>query len=118
MSASAEIDAYIAGIEDWRGPLIAELRQLVLSLDPEIEEAVKWGVPLFSYKGLLCSAAAFKEHVGMNFFQGAVVPDPDSLFNSGLDAKKTRMIKFFEDSKLDKKALKALLMSAMAQNRG
>ena len=37
-----------------------------------------------------------KDHVKLNFFNGASLKDPKHLFNAGLDAKATRAIDFTE----------------------
>jgi hypothetical protein len=44
-TASAEIDAIIARVSDWRGPALARMRRLILEADPEIVEDVKWRKP-------------------------------------------------------------------------
>ena len=54
----------------------------------------------------------------MNFFQGAVLEDPHTLFNAGLDAKKTRAIDFHEGDAVDESALKELIRAAVAHNVG
>ena len=46
----------------------------------------------------------------MNFFQGAFLEDPHTLFNAGLDAKKTRSIDFREGDAVDESALKELIL--------
>jgi hypothetical protein len=57
-----------------------------------------------------------KDHVKLNFFKGASLPDPQGLFNSGLDAKATRAIDFHAGEALDEPALKELLRAAAAFN--
>jgi len=63
------------------------------------------------------AVGAFKETVKMNFFQGASLPDPNKLFNAGLEAKKTRAIDFHERDKINEPALKDLVRAAAAHNR-
>ena len=116
MTASEQIDAYIAGISDWRGKLLARLRKLILAAHPAMTEEWKWGSPVWTHNGLVCSASAFKDHVKVNFFHGAALPDPKKLFNAGLEAKKTRAIDFQEGDKVDEPALKSLVRAAVAQN--
>ena len=118
MNASEQIDQYIAGISDWRGEMLARIRQLVLESDVDIAEEWKWGSPVWSHNGLVCSASAFKDHVKINFFQGAVLADPDKLFNAGLEAKKTRAIDFHEGDSINESALKELVRRAVAHNAG
>jgi uncharacterized protein YdeI (YjbR/CyaY-like superfamily) len=58
----------------------------------------------------------FKDHVKLNFFKGALLPDPKKLFNAGLDAKATRAIDIHENDKIDETALKELVRAAVALN--
>lgn len=116
MDKSGQIDKYIAGITDWRGKTIAQLRKLVHEVDPDIAEKWKWNAPVFVHDGMVCAIGAFKDHVKMNFFEGASLRDSQKLFNAGLDAKKTRAIDFFEDSKINAPALKNLIRAAVDHN--
>ncbi len=115
-SASKLIDKQISDLPDWRGKLIAKLRKVIHDADPDITEEWKWGTAVWSHGGLVVAVGAFKGKVKMNFFQGASVPDPDKLFNSGLDAKKTRSVDFQEGDKIDEASLKKLVRAAVALN--
>jgi len=110
------IDSMIAELGDWRGELVAQLRQLVLEAVPGIREEWKWGTPVWTHKGLVCAAGAFKNHVKLNFFKGASLDDPKGLFNAGLDAKAMRSIDFLEGAQLDVPGLQDLVRAAAAQN--
>jgi hypothetical protein len=116
VDASRRIDEQIAGLGDWRGKLIAELRALIRDADPEIAEDWKWDTAVFVKRGNLCAVGAFKDHVKLNFFKGAQVPDSNRLFNSGLDAKTSRAIDFQQGDKVNKPALKKLVQDAAALN--
>lgn len=118
MAAKQKIDEYISKANDWRGDLITEIRELIHEIEPEIVEEWKWNSPVFSYNSkMVCSPGAFKTHVGLNFFNGAMIEDPKGLFNSGLDAKKSRSINFNKENSIDKKALKELLTKAIQYNQ-
>jgi len=97
--------------------MLAKLRKIIHDADPELTEDWKWGTAVWSYKGLVLAVGAFKETVKMNFFQGASLPDPNKLFNAGLEAKKTRAIDFHESDKINEPALKDLIRAAVAHNR-
>jgi hypothetical protein len=64
------VDAYIAKSADFAQPILRELREVVHEGCPEVEEAIKWGMPFFMYKGMLCSMASFKEHCAFGFWKG------------------------------------------------
>ena len=114
--ASKLIDKQIADLPDWRGELIAMLRKVIREADPKITEEWKWGTAVWSHDGLVVAVGAFKGKVKMNFFEGASIPDPGKLFNSGLDAKKTRSIDFQEGDEVDEAGLKKLVKTAVAFN--
>jgi len=116
MTPSQQITDYIAGLTDWRGPLLARLRALILEAAPEITEEWKWGTPVFAYKGNVVAAGAFKDHVKLNFFKGASLADPHGLFNAGLDAKATRAIDLHEGDAVNETALQDLVRAAVALN--
>ena len=94
MTASQRIDKHIAELSDWRGEMIARLRELVLEAAPEVNEDWKWSSPIWALKGNILSAGVFKDHVKLHFFKGASLRDPKGLFNAGLEAKATRGIDF------------------------
>jgi len=114
VDASKQVDQYIAGIGDWRGRQLAQLRQWIRAADPELEESWKWGTPVFTRGGNVLALGAFKEHVKVNFFEGAALPDPKKLFNAGLDAKRSRGIDLHEGESLDRAAFTALVRAAVA----
>lgn len=118
LTPSERIDALIAGIADWRGPLFADLRQTILAADDSIVEDWKWmGSPVWSCDGMIAVANAHKGKVKLTFMHGAHLPDPGGLFNDGLGGNARRAIDFFEGDRLDKRALKTLVRAAIEYNR-
>ncbi|AOJ88943.1 hypothetical protein WS87_19655 [Burkholderia sp. MSMB0856] len=118
LEPSARIDALIAGIADWRGKTFAELRETILAAEDGIVEEWKWmGSPVWSCDGMIAVANAHKGKVKLTFMHGAHLPDPDGLFNAGLDGNARRAIDFLEGDTLDKRALKRLVRAAIDYNR-
>ena len=113
---SQRITQHIAALADWRGILLTRLRQLILETDPAIVEEWKWDTPVWSRNGNVVAAGAFKDHVKLNFFKGASLPDPHGLFNAGLDAKATRAIDIHEGDTLNESVLQELIRAAIAHN--
>jgi len=113
---SQHITNYITELPDWRGEMLARLRQLVLEAVPDIKENWKWDTPVWSQKGNVLAVAAFKDHVKINFFKGASLNDPQGLFNAGLEAKATRAIDLNQGDEIDEAALKELIRAAVAYN--
>lgn len=118
MNPSERIDELIAGLTDWRGKIFAELRAAILEADPDIVEEWKWmGSPVWYCDGMIAVANAHKGKVKITFLHGANVPDPDKLFNAGLEGNARRAIDFFDGDKMNKRALKNLVRAAIAYNR-
>ena len=115
-SASQQIDQYIKDLGDWRGKTIARLRKVIREAAPELAEEWKWDTPVWSHKGNVVAAGVFKDHVKLNFFKGALLEDPNRLFNAGLDAKATRAIDIAEGEDVDESALQELVRTAVAHN--
>jgi hypothetical protein len=116
-SASALIDETIKELGDWRGKTLAKVRKVIHDADPEIIEEWKWmGSPCWSHDGLICVANAHKDKVKVTFSRGAILPDPDKLFNAGLEGNKWRAIDLYEGDKVDEAALKDLIRAAVAVN--
>ncbi len=116
LTPSQLITKQIDEFPDWRGAMLARLRELVHEAVPGITEEWKWGVPVWSQKGMVCSAGVFKKHVKLTFFKGASLEDRQGLFNAGLDAKAMRSIDFNEGDDMDATALKDLIRTAVAFN--
>jgi hypothetical protein len=116
-SASALIDERIHQLGDWRGTMLAKLREIIHEADPEIVEEWKWmGTPVFSHGGIVCTGETYKNTVKMTFAKGAALKDPSGLFNSSLDGNVRRAIDIHEGEKIDEAALKALIRAAVALN--
>lgn len=116
MTPSKQIDEMIASISDWRGDLLADLRRLINETEPNLTEDWKWSVPVWTKNGLICAISAFKDHVKINFFKGAHLPDPTHIFNSGLDSKDHRSINFAKNEVVNKDAIQKLIRAAVALN--
>jgi hypothetical protein len=112
----ASIDAKIAGLDDWRGPMLARLRTIIRAADPQIAEEWKWGTPVWSREGIICTGETYKKVVKMTFARGAALADPKGLFNSSLGGGVRRAIDVHEGDNIDAAALKALVRAAVALN--
>jgi hypothetical protein len=116
-SPAALIDARIRELGDWRGEMLAKVREIMHEADPEIVEEWKWrGTPVWSHGGIVCTGETYKNVVKMTFAKGAAVKDPSSLFNSSLDGNARRAIDIHEGDKVNEAALKDLIRAAVALN--
>src|SRR5579864_9250525 len=121
-SGSAILDARIRELGDWRGRMLAKVRDIIHQADPEIVEERKWvkpsspGTPVFSHGGIVCTGEAHKNIVKMTFAKGAALKDPKGLFNSSLEGNVRRAIDIHEGDKINEAALKDLIRAAVALN--
>ena len=118
MNASERIDQMIAGIADWRRETFAAMRKAILAADAKIVEEWKWmGSPVWSRDGMIAVANAHKGKVKLTFAHGAKLADPDKLFNAGLDGNARRAIDFMVGDKVNARALKGLVRTAIVFNQ-
>ena len=113
--ASQLIDQRIRDLQDWRGETLARMRGLILQAEPEMTEEWKWGVPVWSHHGIVCTGEVYTKVVKLTFARGARTPDPSRLFNSSLEGNTRRAIDIHEGDKVDARAFKALVKAAVAQ---
>ena len=117
VSASQLIDARIKELGDWRGETLARVRTLIRQADPDEVEEWKWrGVPVWSHAGIICTGETYKQVVKLTFAKGASLEDPSGLFNASLEGNTRRAIDLHEGDTLDERALKALILAAVALN--
>src|SRR5687767_2619448 len=107
--ASRLIDQRIRDLEGWRGETLARMRGLILEADPEMTEEWKWGTPVWSHQGIVCTGEAYNKVVKLTFARGAGIPDPSGLFNSSLEGNTRRAIDIQEGEKVGATAFKALI---------
>jgi hypothetical protein len=118
MNPSERIDQLIAALPDWRGPMLARVRKSILAADRQIVEDWKWmGSPVWSRDGMIAVGNAHKEKVKLTFSHGAALPDPDKLFNAGLDGGTWRAIDLYEGDKVNEPALQRLVRAAIGYNQ-
>lgn len=70
------IDHYIENAADFAKPILKHLRKLAHQACPQITETIKWGMPFFEYKGIVCTMASFKEHCTFGFWKHKLLDDP------------------------------------------
>jgi hypothetical protein len=118
MNPSERIDQLLAELTDWRRETLASIRKSILEADRRIIEEWKWmGSPVWSHDGIIAVANAHKDKVKLTFSHGASLPDPDKLFNAGLQGGTWRAIDLFEGDKINKRALKNLVRAAVDYNQ-
>ena len=112
------VDAYIDALPEWQQKICHEVRDLVHSADPEVQETIKRTVqPYFVLQGNICALLAAKDHVNVFMYDGAIVPDPEGIITAGHDNKTARTVGFKQGEKINKRALKSMFQQIIANNR-
>ena len=108
------VDAYIEKSAEFAKPILLHLRKLVHKACPEVTETLKWSMPSFEYKGMLCGFASFKHHCAFNFWKESL------LQSDAFPENKTAMGSFGRITSLDDlpddKELLALIKQAAELN--
>jgi uncharacterized protein YdeI (YjbR/CyaY-like superfamily) len=74
------IDIYISSAQPFAKPILKHFREIIHKACPDVEETMKWSFPHFDYKGsMMCSMAAFKQHMAFGFWKGAIMKDKATL---------------------------------------
>ena len=127
-TASQLIDEKIGTLNDWRGPVLGRMRQLIREADPDVVEEIKWrkpsnpgGVPTWSHGGIICTGETYNGKVKLTFAKDAKLDTikgyvDDSGFNGSLNGGTMRAIDIGEGDEIDGEGFKELVKAAIALN--
>ena len=112
------VDAYLDRLPAWQRDIGQQVRDLVHSADPEVEETIKRTVqPYFVLAGNICALLAAKDHINVFLYDGAIVPDPEGIITGGHDNETGRAIAYRKDEPINERALLAMFKQIIANNR-
>ena len=73
--SAAEIDHYLAQLDEPKRSTLSQLRSTILALVPDAEQGLSYGVPAFKIGGkTIAGFAAFKAHLSYLPHSGSVFP--------------------------------------------
>ncbi len=112
------VDDYIGALRVWQQEICNEVREIIHSADPEVEETIKRRIqPYFVLDGNVCALLAAKKHVCVFLYDGAIVPDPEGIITGGHDNRTARQISIHEGEEINAKALREMFRQIIANNR-
>jgi hypothetical protein len=112
------VDAYIAAQPEWQQAICQQVRDLVHSVDPEVEETIKRTVrPYFVLNGNICALLATKDHVNVFLYDGGIVPDPEGIITGGHGNATARTVALYRGDEVNSLALGAMFRQIIANNR-
>jgi len=110
----AEIDAYLAELEEPKRSTLEQLRNAILEVVPDAEECISYGVPAFRVDGkVIAGFAAFKNHLSYLPHSGSVFPELKEEVASYVTS--TGALRFPVDTSLPRQLVERLIRVRMAQ---
>ena len=109
---SAELAAFLDGLPPPAAEIACALREAVLTAAPGAEESIKWGVPSYALKHVLCSIAPAHRYVRLQFWRGAELHDPRGLVEG--TGKRLRHVKVRSAREARAEPLRILIRQARA----
>jgi uncharacterized protein YdhG (YjbR/CyaY superfamily) len=74
--SAAEIDAYLAGLDEPKRSTLEQVRSSILRVAPESEQGISYGMPAFREDGhVIAGFAAFTRHLAYLPHSGAVLTE-------------------------------------------
>ncbi len=107
-------DAYFAKLKGPPGLAARALRGIIRSSLPDAEEVVRWGMPCYSRRGMVCYLLASRSAVTLGFYRGVGLTDPSGLLRGG--GKKLRHVKVASAREIRKRQFGAWIRQAAALN--
>jgi hypothetical protein len=108
------VDAYVAGLGDWRGDIVSALRMLIREAAPDATESIKWGQPVYELNGPFSYMKAFKSHVNFGFWRGAEMVDPKGFLKG--TGNRMRHVELRSLADIDAPILQSMVRTAIALN--
>jgi len=114
-SSMNSVDSYIRNLNSPLREIASELRALVKSSAPGIEENIKWGKPWYSKDGYICYISAAKSHITFGFAKGVRLNDPRGLLEG--TGKGMRHVKVPSLSDINKTVFRGWVREAVGLNK-
>ena len=111
---AAEIDAYLDQLEEPKRSTLIQLRRDILTVLPDAEQGIAYGVPAFKVEGkTVAGFAAFKNHLSYLPHSGSVFPEL-AEFLAGYE-KSSGALRFPVDTPLPADLVRRLIAVRLAQ---
>jgi len=122
-SEPEKVDAYMAKLKHPRADVVAALRKIILSIDKEIGEEIKWNAPTFFYAGamepsdpkeyrryIVIFNLFQKDCIRLVFWKGAKVEDTTGFLEGDYaDGRRLAMFHDLKEVKAKQKVLEGVI---------
>jgi len=108
-SKPEDVNAYISNSVNKSRPILTELREIIKSTIPAVEEGISWNVPIYKYHGILAGFATYTQHISLGFGAAGLQDNERELFEKDgyKTGKGTVQIRF--DQKVPAALIKQIL---------
>jgi len=113
MPKPKSVEDFFSTLTQWKKEL-TYLRDLIS--DTELEETVKWGIPVYTIGGKnVVGLGGFKHHFGIWFFNGALLDDPHGHLQNAQEGKTKamRQLRFMSFEEIDDNVVKGFIHQAI-----
>lgn len=110
------ITEYINQQANFAKEICIKLREIILSVDKSIIEDWKWG-PNYYADGMVCGFGAFKKHVNLVFFQGALLKDEKKILVANPGNIHNRHIRYTDVTQIKSSLIKSFIKEAIRNNQ-
>lgn len=111
---AANVDEYLAQLDEPKRSTLATMRNLLLEIEPGLEETIGWGAPIFKFKGKnVAGLCAFKNHLTFSPQSAAVMEAHETELAGYVVAKSS--LQFPVDAALPKPLLESLVKARLAE---
>ncbi len=112
---SKEISEYLNSLPENKKEIVKALRSIILSIDPSLNESLKWKQPVYSKKGDICYIFPTGSHVNLGFYKAMELKDPKKLLEG--TGKNMRHIKIKSLEDIDKEYFWELVSDAISKDK-
>lgn len=113
MKFNVTVEQFIASNVLWNSELNI-LREIILNVG--LKETIKWGMPVYVHNiKNVVGIGAFKSYVGLWFYQGSLLSDPENkLINAQKGKTETmRQWRFIDSREIDQRLVSAYIVESM-----
>lgn len=114
-NSSKDVSIYIAKQTKEASLILEELREIIKSTIPKVEEEILWGYPFFKYYGILAGITAYKKHVSFQVAGSLQIEERKTLEEKGYTLGEKR-IQIRLDQKVPRIEIKQILIKQAKMN--
>jgi len=115
VGASKEVSGYINNLPEDKKEILTALREIILSVDPSLNESLKWKQPVYTKKGDICYIFPAGNHVNLGFYRGIELKDPKKMLEGTGKTMRHTKIRSLED--IDKEYFWELVSDAISKDK-